>query len=548
MIEKLLLENEGKTLEFKERIQGALNFVKTVVAFANTAGGTVVIGVSDKVKEICGVENVLAEVERIANIIFDSIAPAIMPEIEIVTYRNRELVLVKVPHVIGPYYVKSLGQDKGTYVRFGSTNRLADSEMQEALKRLSRNISFDELPCIGASIDDLDQSLIVNSFDKHQQKVDHKNYQGFGITVNHFNKPYPTNAAMLLFSKDRLQWFPDALIRCIRFKDTDKYQILDQKEITGSLLDAVEEIISFIERHTNTSAHIGRIQRTDVPEYSYVMLREAVINAILHADYALKGAAIQIEIFSDRVEITNPGSLPFGQTIESALAGVSRLRNRVIGRLFRRLKLVEQLGSGLQRIIRICRESDTKLPLFEEFNNHFRVTLFPTNSEMVSLEQWQEQLLINLAQGGSLQTKEIAALWQITPRTARARLQKMQAMGFIKRIATSQKDPNAAYIIRGIRVGLSDITDNIMAYPNVAQAVVCAEKQRQQTQLTVYFMRANKKEPLSIVALKRYLQQTLPSYMLPANFYEVEAFPLDADGEINKQLLLEQSKHIHKQE
>src|SRR3990167_9187819 len=92
------------------------------------------------------------------------------------------------------------------------------------------------------------------------------------------------------------------------------------------------------------------IKREDVPQFPEEAVREAVINAIVHADYSVSGSSIQVAIFSDRIEITNPGGLPFGQTLELALSGFSRMRNRMMGRIFRELNLIEKLGSGLLRI------------------------------------------------------------------------------------------------------------------------------------------------------------------------------------------------------
>lgn len=104
----------------------------------------------------------------------------------------------------------------------------------------------------------------------------------------------------------------------------------------------VLEAIAFIERNTMTKSIIGRIHRVDIPQYPPVVLREAVINAIVHADYSFKGANIKIAIFSDRIEIKNPGALPYGLSLEKALSGVSQLRNRVIGHIFRELGLIER--------------------------------------------------------------------------------------------------------------------------------------------------------------------------------------------------------------
>lgn len=447
MIMQWLSEGEGKTLEFKETIQTSLNFIKTVIAFANTAGGTIVVGVRDKTKDIIGVKDVLREEERLANIIADSIEPLLIPDIEIITFRERELLVVKVPHMVGPYYIKSAGLTEGVYIRLGSTNRLADRETLDALKRLSKNISFDELPCVGATQSELNRSIIAKKFNLRGRKNEKQIYVYLGLLSSHLNKDYPSNAGMLVFGKQRFKWFPDSIIHCVAFKGVDKSHIIDQKDIETELLLAPEEIIVFIERHVNVTVKIGRLEREEINAYSPVAIREAVINALLHADYAMKGSSIQIAIFNDRIEITNPGALPFGQTLESAMAGVSRLRNRVVGRIFRKLKLIEKLGSGLQRIISSCQQMGAKIPRFEEVNNHFRVTLFPMSERFQTSEFWQEQLISVLSEKQSLRTKEIADIWKVTTRTARTRLRTLQSVGLIKRIATTMKDPNAIYIL-----------------------------------------------------------------------------------------------------
>ncbi len=130
------------------------------------------------------------------------------------------------------------------------------------------------------------------------------------------------------------------------------------------------------------------MQRTDVLQYPSVAIREAVINALLHTDYAMTGCHIQIAIFNDRIEFTNPGGLPFGQTIERALAGSSRIRNRVIARVFRELRLTEQWGSGLRRIVEACKTQGLNPPLIEELNNQFRLTLYSEQIKEIVVNSW----------------------------------------------------------------------------------------------------------------------------------------------------------------
>ncbi len=135
------------------------------------------------------------------------------------------------------------------------------------------------------------------------------------------------------------------------------------------------------------------MQREDIPQYPSVAIREAVMNALLHTDYAMTGCHIQIAIFDDRIEFTNPGGLPFGQTIEKALAGSSRIRNRVIARVFRELHLIEQWGSGFRRIVEACRGQGLKPPLMEELNNQFRLILYSEQIEEMIVLPWTQKLL-----------------------------------------------------------------------------------------------------------------------------------------------------------
>ena len=123
-----LREPEGKTLEFKRDLSSPERFLRTVVAFANTSGGTILVGIEDRSRHIRGVTEPLALEERAVNLISDSIRPRLMPDLEIVSYRNRQLLAVRVyPSSTRPHYIARTGPDAGTYVRVGSTNRRADA-------------------------------------------------------------------------------------------------------------------------------------------------------------------------------------------------------------------------------------------------------------------------------------------------------------------------------------------------------------------------------------------------------------------------------------
>ena len=156
MIEQFLTRDEGKTLEFKANCQSIQRIVRTAVAFANTAGGAIVIGVKDKTKQVVGVADPLTDEERLANAFAENIHPLLIPDIQLHTWRNRQLIVVTVPHAVGPYYVRSEGSESGVYIRLGSTNRPAGPELLAELQRLARNTFFDERPCSETSSDDID--------------------------------------------------------------------------------------------------------------------------------------------------------------------------------------------------------------------------------------------------------------------------------------------------------------------------------------------------------------------------------------------------------
>jgi len=448
MLELLITQNESKTLEFKENTKSLTSIVKTVIAFANTAGGTIVIGIKDKEKQIMGVEKPLFEEEKLSNTIADSISPLIIPDIQILNIRNKELLAIQVPHMVGPFYLKSAGLEYGTYVRLGSTNRLADSKIILSLQMLAKNVAFDELPCTQATLSDINQQLIQTSLAPTFNNITEKNYESLNIISKQHNQLYPTNGGILLFAPNRFPWFPDTNIACVCFANETHEEIIDHQEIKSPLILAHEEILNFIRRNTKMRAKIHASIREDIPQYPPQAIREAVINAIVHADYSIPGSGIQIAIFANRIEITNPGCLPYGQTLELALSGVSIVRNRVIARLFREIKLIERLGTGLKRIISIYDKMNAHPPLFEEINNYFRVTLYSSDNSIINLKLWEQQLIEKLTQENQLSTSEIAKIWEVSTRTARARLKKMTTNGLIKRIATSPKDPYAVFKLK----------------------------------------------------------------------------------------------------
>lgn len=445
-IDSLLAREEGKTLEFKLNCSPLARIVRTTVAFANTAGGTILIGVEDETKSAVGVQEPLEDEERLANAFADSISPTLLPDIQIQSWRDRELIVVTVPHNVGPYYLHAEGPDEGVYIRLGSTNRQAGPELVQDLRRLARNTSFDEQMCTEVNSEGIDFRVASELFEKSGKPLTQSKRRSLRLLLEHGGKLVPTNGAVLLFGKERNEIFPDAIVRCARFEGTDRSRFLDRTEIEEYLPLAVESAISFVERNTHQAADIGRVHREEKPEYPPAVIREAVINAVVHADYSITGSSINLAVFDDRIEITNPGLLPFGLTLEAALSGVSRLRNRVIGRVFRELALIEQWGSGLNRMISTCEELGLKEPDFEELGTSFRVTLYSSRISLPARPKWEDHLMDRLRKTGEISTSDAAELWEVSARTARSRLKKLVEKGSLATVGTSPKDPHRKYV------------------------------------------------------------------------------------------------------
>lgn len=220
---------------------------------------------------------------------------------------------------------------------------------------------------------------------------------------------------------------------------------MDQAEIRSLPTRAIEEAIAFVQKHTLHGADIGTVRRRERWSLPPVAVREAIINAVAHADYAQRGAPIRLAVFDDRLEVENPGILPLGLTIEDLLQGVSKLRNRVIGRVFHALGLVEQWGSGVHRMCAACRDAGLPEPVFEEIGTRFRVTISMQSATRQALDDRDQSILSALAGGRGLLTSEVAEVIGLTPRATRTRLARLVARGLVREIGTGPQDPRRKY-------------------------------------------------------------------------------------------------------
>lgn len=256
----LLSRPEGKTLEFKRDLSSPDSVLKALVAFANTSGGVLVLGVEDGSKRVKGIPNILAEEERLANLIADSISPRLVPSIEVMPWRKTQVLAVEIfPSASRPHFLNRLGPEEGVFVRVGSTNRRAGLFLIEEMRRYNQVSSFDEQPRPELNSEAIDFRA-ASEFFKPIRKLTRPELQTLKIVTNYQGRIVPTIGGMLLFGTDRLNHYPDAWIQAGRFVGNDRRRILDSTEVRACLPGAAEEVIAFLRKHMPREAVIGPVK------------------------------------------------------------------------------------------------------------------------------------------------------------------------------------------------------------------------------------------------------------------------------------------------
>ncbi|MBI2314388.1 MAG: winged helix-turn-helix transcriptional regulator [Betaproteobacteria bacterium] len=371
--------------------------------------------------------------------------PRLLPDLEILPWRRAQVLAVQVhPSAGRPHYLKGEGPEAGVYVRIGSTNHRADRELIGELKRFARGEAYDEQAVPELDSEALDFRAASESF-ASVRKLKRADLETLRLLTSHQGRKVPTVGGVLLFGKDRQRHFPDAWIQAGRFRGTDKSAIADRMEIRLHLPQAVEAAIDFTRKHALHGAEIGALARKERWNLPPAAVREAVVNAVAHADYAQRGAPIRISVYDDRLEVENPGLLPFGLTVDDLHRGISKLRNRVIGRVFHELGLVEQWGSGIQRMTAACRDAGLAAPVLEEIGTRFRVTLSMARTGTPTIEATDQAILDALSGGAGRLTSEIASVIGLTPRATRTRLAKLVERGLVREMGTGPQDPKRRY-------------------------------------------------------------------------------------------------------
>ncbi len=353
---------ESNIIELKSEV--VPDICKEVIGFANTNGGTIYIGVEDN-GTIIGVADEDRITLQLNNMIRDSIKP------DITMFVKYETIIVEEKKVISiivqrgtdrPYYLGSKGlKPTGVYVRNGTaTDPASESNIRKMIKETDGD-SFE-------SMRSLEQNLTFESayeqFKKRNVDFNEAKMKTLGLISG--DGVY-SNIAFLISDQCT------TTIKAATFNGTDKSNFQDRKEFTGSLFKQMEDIYKYLEIRNKKSASFDGLYRTDTLDYPKDAIREALLNSLVHRDYAFSASTL-ISVYDDRIEFVSVGGLPDGINLEDILLGLSVCRNPKLAAIFYRLELIEAYGTGMPKIMRAYKDTGLE-PKIEVTNNAFKITL-----------------------------------------------------------------------------------------------------------------------------------------------------------------------------
>ncbi len=378
---------EGQRCEFKERLDNSERVAGEIVAFANSEGGVLYLGVDD-CGNVCGLDDADATFQALTNICRDRCIPAVSPVMTQQTIDGKEIVVLTVASELNRFkpYRTAGGR---FYIRSGKDKKDATGRELMRIAQSAGELHYDESPVIGAGL----QELSMPDFEKYHVRQfgmsldEHLEQSGLKLSVllrnvklmhSLDNETMLTVAGLLVFGKDPQRFLPQSRVSAVAFAGADEdADILDRREITGRLPAIIEEVRVFFDRNLRHPAREHGFYREDILLYDRKALGEAVVNAIAHRDYSLSGSQIRIFVFEDRIEVRSPGRLPNSVTVDNIKLGVHAERNRTISTLLTQSGYMSAIGTGIPRlIIRLSRSVSGREPEFELVGEELRVRIW----------------------------------------------------------------------------------------------------------------------------------------------------------------------------
>ncbi|OZG69448.1 ATP-binding protein [Bifidobacterium eulemuris] len=455
--------------------------VESMVAFANTSGGVIVLGISEKTFRAVDVDVKLLQ-SRLAQTAREHIVPAVHADILVLRYDGKPVVVANVPELSAaqkPCYVKKHGRVQGSYLRTGDGDyRLTMYEIDRFVENQHRVARNDVDMVFDATVDDLDKELLDGwlriqrggSFGGTSSMSDEQ------LMVNRRIVAYdsqgalrPTIAGLLALGSFPQKFFPRLNVVFSAFPTSVKgdvatggHRFVDSENIDGSIPVMLLTALRAVSRNTRHGAVVQGALREDVPEYPLAAVREAVANALMHRDYSLdaQGSPVRVELYPDRLEIINPGGLFGPLTVEElGEKGGTQSRNQFLSRILEDVpyadidgkvgRVVENRGTGYAIIKGSLAEALMAPPISVSTLSEFRI-LFRhrkmTEQEGVSYSRGniEQAILTYLTERQSASTSELANAAGLSTKTIRDYISRMMAEGVVEGIG-SKYSPKRRY-------------------------------------------------------------------------------------------------------
>lgn len=415
---------ESPTLEFKRELTDAIK--REIIAFANTQGGELYIGIDDD-GSIIGLENADKVLESVSSMLHDSIQPDILVHtfLEIIELEGKNVVKISVARgTRRPYHLKAKGmKPSGVFIRYGTSVTNASEENIRQMIIESDGTNFETMRSLQQELTFTEAKRI---FDEQNLKFGPEQMRTLGLITE---DGYYTNLG-LLFSDQC-----EHTIKCARYLGNDKLEFQDRKEFSGSILSQVETVYEYLSLNNAKHAHFEGLKRIETETYPSYALREALTNAFTHRDYSFSGS-ILIHLFQDRLELVSVGGLVKGLTLEDIELGISQSRNPKLANVFYRLKWIESYGTGLQRMRESYKGSAVE-PYWTVGPNAFVVTLpkyilpSPTE-ENEAISNW-------LAKSKEFTARDLENYLNKSKATVRKILEELMQSGQIMRVGSGPK-------------------------------------------------------------------------------------------------------------
>lgn len=370
---EVIQQGESSSVQFKERLPHVDSLAQEMVAFSNTEGGKIIIGVNDKTGDLNGLsfQELQAVNQQLVNVASQSVFPPVIVKTETVRVNEHNLVVVEIKEGISKPYKDRNG---AIFMKNGSDKRRVTSNDEIARLLQSSKIMFaDELRVLGSTVADINTDL----FNKFIYTKYGRSLEDMGIdlpksleNLNLLSGGQLTLAGLLLFSDRRQQYRPLFTIQCVSVDvdDITGNTFSDSEApIEGNMLTVFQKAIGFVDRNMRKQQAGSSFNSPAVWEIPYEVFEELLVNALIHRDYFIQ-STIKIFVFKNRVEIHNPGKLPNSLTVENIRNGISIARNPVLHSVAQFVLPYKGLGTGVSRAIALYPEiefiNDTKAEQF----------------------------------------------------------------------------------------------------------------------------------------------------------------------------------------